>query len=556
MKTNKIQWRNISSYGEETQTIDLTGDPAFYLLIGKNGAGKSAISNVIKYGWYGRVDGIFPKDVANRTNKNGWIRIEGQAGGKIVAIERTVSPNGMSLWVDDIPYDKARYRGQGPSEYLTEELMDFPYHVFNNVSTLSINDFKSLITMGAKDKRDIVDRVLGYHVVNVMREILSKEIKTLRDAVLAAGVRLDQATTQLNRNRQALEVLMESINQTQTVEGDRLAEELEKFKQVAVLHEKNVTKHQADRQAARKVSDSLAFSRTNKTRDIDQIQKDLNLLAQAKCPTCGVDMQKSEFHDHARIEMTALLAKTREQQAEIESAYKEALEQTRATDLVAAELTTKGAKINTKMQEILKELQKIKTGDERQTTEIQRLIDASAAEVEDLATTRSRNESKMSWVKTLEEAVGDNGIKRLAMQRVVPAFNAQIARMMSEMHLDYTVTFDEEFDAKITHFKEEIQPGTLSFGESKKVDFVVLAAWIRLIKMKYPGLNVLFLDEIFASVDADGIHSILQILHGMCKDLRLNIFVISHNNLPQEVFDYKIYVNKENGFSRIRIAKD
>lgn len=556
MKTNLIQWRNIASYGDETQEIDLRGEPAFYLLIGKNGAGKSAISTAIKYGWYGKIDNQHSKDIANRINKNGWIRVEGESAGKSVVVERTISPNGIKLWVDGEPYDKARYHGSGPSEYLVNEVLDFPFHVFNNVSTLSINDFKSLLTMGAKDKRDIVDRVLGYHVMNVMKEILSKESKTLRDNVMSAGVRLDQASQQLARQQSALEALQAKLQESRSVETDKLNLQLEQFKQLAEHHQSNVDAHRERRMAIKKQMDAAMLSKSTYEAQVRQAQAKLNTLSADRCPTCGVEMKDSHFHEDARAAIEEELAGLRESMQQIDAQYKEIREESSKLELAAADLTNKGAKISAKLQEINRELEKAKAGNDAQTAEIRRLIETGTAEIEELTVSRSKAEIKMSWVKVLEEAVGENGLKRMAMQRVVPQFNMEIARMMAEMHLDYQVTFDENFDAKVVHLGEEISPGTLSFGEAKKVDFVVLAAWIRLIKLKYPGLNILFLDEIFASVDADGIHSILQILHKMCKDLKFNIFVISHNNLPQEVFDWKIYVDKENGFSKIKISKD
>ena len=123
------------------------------------------------------------------------------------------------------------------------------------------------------------------------------------------------------------------------------------------------------------------------------------------------------------------------------------------------------------------------------------------------------------------------------------------------MHLDYQVIFDEEFNAIIYHMGVEIPTQTLSTGEMKKVDFVVLIAIMKLMKMKFSSINLLFLDELFSSVDPDGVHSILKILRSVCKDLGLNIFVINHAPMPHEIFDWKLEVTKANNFSSILIDK-
>ena len=47
----------------------------------------------------------------------------------------------------------------------------------------------------------------------------------------------------------------------------------------------------------------------------------------------------------------------------------------------------------------------------------------------------------------------------------------------------------------------------------------------------------------------------LKILSNSCKELNLNIFVINHSQLPIEIFDYVLSVEKNNGFSDFKIEK-
>jgi DNA repair exonuclease SbcCD ATPase subunit len=101
----------------------------------------------------------------------------------------------------------------------------------------------------------------------------------------------------------------------------------------------------------------------------------------------------------------------------------------------------------------------------------------------------------------------------------------------------------------------EIPSQTLSTGEMKKVDFVVLVAIMKLMKLKFSSINLLFLDELFSSVDPDGVYSILSILKSTSSDLGLNIFVINHAPMPHEIFDWKLEVTKKNNFSSLALEK-
>jgi DNA repair exonuclease SbcCD ATPase subunit len=78
-------------------------------------------------------------------------------------------------------------------------------------------------------------------------------------------------------------------------------------------------------------------------------------------------------------------------------------------------------------------------------------------------------------------------------------------------------------------------------------------ALIKMIKIRFPSLNVLFLDEIFSSIDNDGVYHIISILHQTIQDVGLNTFVINHTVLPSEYFDKKIEITKDAGFSEFTI---
>ena len=157
------------------------------------------------------------------------------------------------------------------------------------------------------------------------------------------------------------------------------------------------------------------------------------------------------------------------------------------------------------------------------------------------------------FLENLEEILGEDGVKNLAVQTILPGLNANVAAMGQTMHLPFHIRFDEKFNCIINHLGEDINPMTLSTGERKKADFIVIIAIIKILKLRFPQLNLLFLDELLSSVDADGVHNILKILSQVIKESKLNTFVINHTVLPHELFDKKIQIYKENGFSKFEI---
>ena len=125
--------------------------------------------------------------------------------------------------------------------------------------------------------------------------------------------------------------------------------------------------------------------------------------------------------------------------------------------------------------------------------------------------------------------------------------------MGREMGIPFGIRFNEKFYCTLHHLGTEISPKTLSTGEKKKVDFVIIMALMKMIKVRFPSLNILFLDEIFSSIDSDGVYHIINILHSTIQDIGLNTFVINHTVLPSEYFDKKLEITKDAGFSEFII---
>ena len=61
----------------------------------------------------------------------------------------------------------------------------------------------------------------------------------------------------------------------------------------------------------------------------------------------------------------------------------------------------------------------------------------------------------------------------------------------------------------------------------------------------------MFLDEVFSSVDLEGIEAILFLLKQFAMSYNINIFVVHHAIMNREYFDRIIQIDK-NVFSEIR----
>jgi DNA repair exonuclease SbcCD ATPase subunit len=166
MKILKIAFQNFKSYGNKKVTLDFEKEfnNKLVLLSGLNGFGKSTLKEVFEFAAYGRVDGFTLSDLPNRTNRALYVYIKFLAKGKKIEIERGISPSVFKLKINGRDYDEAGKKNI--QAYIENELFEIPYHIFKNTMALSINNFKSFLTMTPKDKREIIDRIFGFDILN------------------------------------------------------------------------------------------------------------------------------------------------------------------------------------------------------------------------------------------------------------------------------------------------------------------------------------------------------------------------------------------------------
>jgi len=224
-------------------------------------------------------------------------------------------------------------------------------------------------------------------------------------------------------------------------------------------------------------------------------------------------------------------------------------------------LRIKGKQIHVKSGQLENQMENIKLklielSDKDNTSsssELKHLVQDFNSRKLEKSTSKLKSEGDDYYLTILENLLGEDGIKNLAVRSILPSFNNHILLMSSEMGIPFAIKFNEKFFCTIQHLGIEISPKTLSTGEKKKVDFVIIMALIKMIKVRFPSLNILFLDEIFSSIDASGVHHIIDILHNTIRDLGLNTFVINHTVLPVEMFDKKLEITKDAGFSEFTI---
>ena len=144
----------------------------------------------------------------------------------------------------------------------------------------------------------------------------------------------------------------------------------------------------------------------------------------------------------------------------------------------------------------------------------------------------------------MNKIFGEDGVKKSIIAGIIKPINHFINENVKKMGLNFEVQLDETFTAQVKHLGSVIDPESLSTGENRRINVSILISYLMLIRTK-KFVNILFLDEVFSSVDIQGVSDILLVLKDFALNYNVNIFVVHHAVLNHEMFDRIIRINKE-----------
>ena len=546
MKLKKISWKNFKSYSNAMTELVFDNDPSLNLIVGTNGTGKSSIADCIIYALYGKIDGTNNSDIPNRINKNFYVKIELDCNGHEITVERGLSPNLFNVTIDGVVIDTA---GKNNVQTMLEEnYYKIPYSVFKNTLILSINDFKSLVDLNPSDKRNIIDKIFGFTEYNLMTKLIKEDIKMLDSSISSNMGSLKTASVSIEKYEQQLEELKN--NEVSQEEIDELTEKINEAKKLKTTNEENIKKLDEARKKLDKQTTEKNMDIRDLKRKIEDNKKKIKLIDSKKCPTCGSSLDTDEFHkererlvnenescETAIAEMTSIITDLSNKIRAVDSkknVFVDAINKSRLTDLVS-DFKYKVSLRKNNSQPLLN------------------LKESLNSQIAQLNEEREMLSKKKMIYDCVMQILGDGGIKEYIASKYIPTINQIISEMMEFMGINYNVVFDRTFKATITSNGYNVTYNSLSTGEKKRIDFATVVSFIKLLKLQLGDMNLLFLDEMLASIDINGVADMMTILKDLSVELNMNIYLIHHAQVENVVFDNVIETSKPDGFSKISI---
>jgi len=403
------------------------------------------------------------------------------------------------------------------------------------------------------DKRIIIDKLFAMEILNEMNKLVKEDLRNLKTDLSL----FDREIVTLKQNiisaSKELEKLKKQVHEDNTTRIKNIRDKMIEYKPKLEEAYSKLQNYLTKEKEIKKSYDVYLNQKSQINSDLRELNKKIKLFSQDKCPTCETPFSSQHF-DLIKGDLNNELKRKEEDLQMLltnEDKYKEAFKKVQEA---TKKLNDYIIQIKSIYQSLQNELQKLQQDKPKEFSSIENIIAKNTIQIQNKENEKINLDEDCKYISILEQLYSDDGIKKKILESYLPTLNKEIEYTLSELHFPYRLKFNNDFEPQLEHLGFQINVETLSTGEKKRVDLAVLISIIRMLKRKYPTLNIFMLDEVLSSIDGDGIYDIIGLLQKTAKELLINIFIINHAPLPVEYFDYSINIEKKDGFSDLEIT--
>lgn len=574
-----ISVRNFLSFGNNTTEIDLTSFGST-LITGENvdassnnGAGKTTIINAICYALYNKpFDNISLQKLINASNglKNTLmeVKLTLRKGEDVFEIYRcrgesfniNITCNGEDITLDSV----------SGNDKFVEEIIGISYELFTKIIIFSGNT-QPFLQQPVSAQRNQIEELFNITLLTEKAILLKERIKqTDQDInVQEAIIKQQEGAVKLYQKQ-----LTDAEGRVNRWESDRekqatkLLEQLDSAKELEnfdIEVERNIHSKIAELQntLATILSAKKLFMKdiTTLNNEAAKLQEQLTHLQEAKCPFC---LQGFEDASAKIAEIEHTLAEKTNKLIEVEDQYN-----LKNNVLYVVELELNDLEPQRKFKSFEEALRTTQAASSAQQ-KIDELLQATNPHIEALDALKMQEVEEVQYdilnqlkkeqdhqsflLKLLTDK--NSFIRRRIINKTVPFLNARLIHYTKDLGLPHIVKFDDDMTCTVAEYGRELDFGNLSSGEKKRVNLSLSLAFRDVLHHLHSKVNLIFIDEIDASLDSSGVENVFRLLKQKTRDDGLGLWIISHRPEAIGRFDRNLIVRKENGFSQIILPEE
>lgn len=582
MLIEEISLKNFKSFGNNKQKLQLNSNKGELILIkGKNGAGKSSLQQSIDFSLFGIVRGKQGKKISksllpNRINKNLETEIIFTNNfNQKIKIQRNLEPNSAKIFINDIDETKRA------KNFNINELIGIDYDTYKNFISMSVSDFANFIDLNPEEKRNIINNLFNLSDLDNYFSLSNAKIKQYKDNILKlttinitnaeaiSAIELNIKNIELNNNKDKENniIQLETEISSKKLPYLKMKNELVDFSDKIENLEKNIQELEDDKKINSNKIIEISVNLKN-------LKEKIAIYKTGICPSCNTSLE-DDYHidEYNTIKKNyKLLYDEYTLLNEKNSNLVITISQHNKNKNV---FNTQKNSLNLKFNELSYDLKTIKNkisilkNDNKEnvsTIELNNNIDNLNKKIIDNNIQIELLKNDIKKYEDLKNIFSNSGVRKNIISNIIIPLNIYIKETLKELNSPYDIDIDNDFNVNLyERFKLKINSETLSMGESKKINIAMALAYLKLI-LKYKKLNIIFLDEVFSSMEPENVDYVLNILKKYCAEFKLNIIILDPNVYFRDdsmfaaekigIFDRVIKMDKKLSFSTIEEIKN
>jgi DNA repair exonuclease SbcCD ATPase subunit len=579
IKIKDLTVKNFMSVGNQTQAVDFNKEQ-LTLVLGenldqggddagsRNGTGKTTIINALSYALYGvALTNIKRNNLINKTNGKGMlVTLHFEKDGIDYRIERGRSPNVLKFFVNDQEQELDDL-SQGDSRKTQEsisELLNMSHDMFKHVVALNTYS-EPFLSMKQNDQRAIIEQLLGITILSEKAETLKEQMRLTREAITEENAKIQgiqsanekiQDTVEslrntqrawLSKQQQDVERLQRNIDELEHLDIDAELDNHEKLQNWTELNNAIV--------ALNKEKSTLESALLRANKSVEKAEQDIANLEDATCYTCGQalhDDKKAELEDRKAKE----LADAQVYHKEVSDKLKEVVDGLEEIGDINGrpgtfyETAKEAYEHRNNVDSLKQSLENKRAEQDPYDAQIKELEQTAIQEI-DWTPVNDLNDFK-EHQEFLHKLLTnkDSFIRKKIIEQNLAYLNNRLTYYIVKLGLPHQVVFQNDLAVEITQLGQDLDFDNLSRGERNRLILGMSFAFRDVWESLYQNINLLFIDELIDSgMDTAGVENSLGILKKMGRELRKNVFLISHKDELVGRVNHVLKVVKENGFT-------
>lgn len=231
--------------------------------------------------------------------------------------------------------------------------------------------------------------------------------------------------------------------------------------------------------------------------------------------------------------------------------------------IARTEITALSKKLTVTSSENLFNIKKSIENTENKIKELEETKDPHQEAMDELRKNKPSN-SNMNKINLLNEEIThqkflykiltkkDSFVRKALLDKNIPYLNKQLSFYLNELGLPFAVEFTHEMTANITSFGNEISFANMSAGQKSRINLALSFAFRDVLQNLNDKINVCIMDEVLdVGLDIEGVQIATTMLKNRALSEGLSMFVVSHKSDEIDIFDKRMIIEMDQGFSKI-----